>query len=564
MGRYLICMTTLPPSNPSHPYLKQWAKECSHLARDDLMSYLLATLQPVSYDSQSIRRESPAGSSTVSPKTLAEGEELEDTKLNVVEDKDNKKKEDQESVDCSLNAKSPKNDSLDPNSGVDIKPKSMIRSDDSTLLESGETAAIAQDTKAEIQLQGSDAYKEVEVKVTVVQSPVYSARLSAEPEDGDWNGKDRVKSKRAQHVSSPINVATLSLDPLPPTKSSPSATPPSSTNDSPAIDSTPDPHSLQLAPLPPLKNEDIHQLNEPLLRDTTAQSSGATKNLEPVSSQSLTCTEISVSRSDASTSTPETSFPIKRNSSSLVERSTSFDSVVSDVEFTHGFGIQETSVFAVEVQSGDKEAPRVELQHPKTIRNGMESKAAVGRSVTHTLPSPSKLKSAPHSAFKPVPVPTTIGQLASLLTGQVSLRQHSTSSSSFSNTIASQTPSESLLSMSDVSLKATGPVRSAPPSITTALGGCGLKPKVDSNPVFSQTVSSLNSLTKKSTDTIPLEEFADAFLRADGSHWCQRMLLLDHVEAVQNKMATWMTVMEKQIDGMCSFLFYFIITILEN
>ena len=468
-----------------------------------------------------------------------EREELEDAtnKLDLhVDDKSGEEKEERANQESVRRPKSSAGNSIDTTrtSDIGIKPSSEIGSGDNS---ANETTAIArlQKPEPEIPLQGTDAYKEVEVKVTVVQSQTYATGHSAEPADHDWNGGDQAKSK--QH-SPPVNVATLSLDPLPPSiDSSPVTTPPSSSVNPPSTDDTPDPSSLQLAPLPPLKTEDVRQptsTSKPVSQDA-AQSSGET--LDP-SSQSLT----------SSISNAETSSPVETNKRSAVEKSTSFDSVVSDIEFTEGFGIQETSVFAVDVQSGDREAPRVEFMHPKSIPSGLESNQGAGGTGTASgvpapLPNPSKLNSGPHSAFKPVAIPTTIGQLATLLTGQVSLMQPSTlSSSGFSNS------RESLPSTSD---RATAPVKS---NISTALGSCGLRPKVESNPVFSETVSSLSALTKQSMDTIPLEEFADAFLQADGSSWCQRMLLLDHVEAVQDKMAAWMTVMEKQIEGTDKFV----------
>ena len=495
------------------------------------MSYLLATLQPVSYDSQSSSRESPAAnvdSSTAPPK---EKEELKDASKLDLDDESGKEKEENANPESVHKPQSSAGDSVDPacSSDTDINHNSRIDSGDST----SETTAVArlQRPEVEVPLQGTDAYREVEVKVTVVQSAAYTARDSAQPKDSDWNGDDRVKSK--QH-SPPINVANLSLDPLPPSTDSPPVTPlPSSSSKPPSIDSTPDPSSLQLAPLPPLKNEGIHlptTTSKPVLQGTTQSSS---ESIDP-SSQSLASSTVS--------SHAETSSPVETNKNSVVEKSSTFDSVVSDIEFTEGFGIQETSVFAVDVQSSDRETPKVEFVHPKNIRSESESNQGVGGSASNfptSFPSPSKLNSGPHSAFKPVTIPTTISQLANLLTGQVSLMQPGTSNSQ-----------ESLPSTFD-----KPPAKS---NVSTALGSCGLRPKVESNPVFSETVSSLSALTKQSVDTIPLEEFADAFLQADGSNWCQRMLLLDHVEAVQDKMAAWMAVMEKQIegrDGFCSSLF---------
>ena len=50
-------------------------------------------------------------------------------------------------------------------------------------------------------------------------------------------------------------------------------------------------------------------------------------------------------------------------------------------------------------------------------------------------------------------------------------------------------------------------------------------------------------------ELVTLNEFADAFLKGDVTNWYQRMALLDHIEAVQKKMAAWMDEVEKQLDG---------------
>ena len=50
-------------------------------------------------------------------------------------------------------------------------------------------------------------------------------------------------------------------------------------------------------------------------------------------------------------------------------------------------------------------------------------------------------------------------------------------------------------------------------------------------------------------DTVTLGEFAEAFMHGDTTKWVNRMLLFDHVEAVQNKVTAWMELIEEQLEG---------------
>ena len=53
-------------SNPNHPYLKQWAKECSHHTKDSIMAYLVNQLLPVAY--QPVSDSAPQGGGESPPK----------------------------------------------------------------------------------------------------------------------------------------------------------------------------------------------------------------------------------------------------------------------------------------------------------------------------------------------------------------------------------------------------------------------------------------------------------------------------------------------------------------
>ena len=330
--------------------------------------------------------------------------------------------------------------------------------------------------------------------------------------------------KHPHSSSSPVDVTGLCLDPLPlDTNSSypPVSTPQPSPNDI-SLETTPDPKTLQLAPLPPLSSEELHQITNLVLKSTLAQSTPQTRtissdlsssadlSLSIPSSSSESLHPSLVSMSNSNTSIPDSEIPIPVASKEESTKSASFDSVISDSEFNGGFGIQETSVFALDEQP--------DIKHPKTIRT-----EPLGGSFSSRLPiNPGNLPSSQRSAFKPVPLPSS--QLASLLAGKA---------------------------LSSTSLQqGSKPLPSVPSNCDTALGSCGLKPKVDTNPVFSETVSSLSTLAMTSMDVVPLEAFVEAFLRTDGGNWCQRMLLLDHIEAVQDKIAAWMDSIQNQLQGM--------------
>ena len=49
--------------------------------------------------------------------------------------------------------------------------------------------------------------------------------------------------------------------------------------------------------------------------------------------------------------------------------------------------------------------------------------------------------------------------------------------------------------------------------------------------------------------TVPIATYADAFVRSDPDNWCARMMLVDHISHVQEKICKRMMVIEKEIEG---------------
>ena len=92
----------------------------------------------------------------------------------------------------------------------------------------------------------------------------------------------------------------------------------------------------------------------------------------------------------------------------------------------------------------------------------------------------------------------------------------------------------------------TEPAATLKPSRTTPLGSSG-------NPSGAQTSAGPQTTQGGSThpiaEMVTVNEFADAFLKGDVTNWYPRMALLDHIEAVQKKMAAWMDEVEQQLEG---------------
>ena len=55
--------------------------------------------------------------------------------------------------------------------------------------------------------------------------------------------------------------------------------------------------------------------------------------------------------------------------------------------------------------------------------------------------------------------------------------------------------------------------------------------------------------TQLGLEAITLGQFAEQFLREDNSNWFRRMKLLDHIEAVQDKVQGWLDLIEQSLEG---------------
>jgi len=384
--------------------------------------------------------------------------------------------------------------------------------------------------------------------------------ISREGTDSDTNAS-------VGKLSSPINVAALHLDPLPPDIKSRSVTPtpppPPSSSSFPsyssltttAESSSLDPKSLKLAPLPPLSVEDLHSVTGVILESPLQQS---TPTVIPGATPQTSVPMLTSSASLETVHKPSISFsenPIPEHEKPIPDPEDLFD---SNLEISEEFGVQEMSVFAVD---GDSHPIEIESKPPQ-IKQDLTTPLAVVSSGTMTttsvslIPGSSKLISSSRSAFKPVIIPVTSSTakspLTSLLASQqtTSSREGLTSSQSFS-----------------VSRSQTASFSVKPPTTftdsTTSLGSLGLHPKIERNPIFTPTLSSLSSVPS-TMDTVTLGEFAEAFMHGDMTNWVHRMLLYDHIEAVQNKVMAWMDLVEKQLEGGLCIAVHTMVVLLAN
>ena len=262
-------------SRINHPYLRQWAKECTHLENSDIISYLIAALVPISY--------------------------LPDRK--------------------------------------------------------GPTEQTSPQTT------NGDTSKEKEEEQT-----------NADRQGVKENGEDVDHTLMNHTQDGELNVASLHLDPLPQ-----SASPVHQTANGGAVEietNPPDPKTLKLAPLPPLRTESMQQLTTNILTQLVSARPDKTDGV--------------ASSAGDSSSVPAPSHTQAGNENGPVPKTEPHE-VINDE-----FGVQELSVFAV----------NPDAKPTTTVERTLTSTA-----VTHSplvSSSPSKLITSTRSAFTPVMAPSSL------------------------------------------------------------------------------------------------------------------------------------------------------------
>ncbi len=289
--------------------------------------------------------------------------------------------------------------------------------------------------------------------------------------------------------SPPIDVSSLQLDPLP--RSSPSPQLPPTPPENP-----PDPKSLQLAPLPPLTAED----RSPPAVSEQPRPSPSEKETKQV-------------EGDAGSNVKSPRHP-------------NAGAGVSLEVFNDEFGVQEMSVFAT---SENQRQVSTSQQHTTNVQNEQPLNPHVSSS-----PTAGRLISSSRSAFTPV---------------IVTLRD---TSSPISTSLSSETtPQNSTTSASrEGGNKSADSAAAAGSACAAAEQQKPIKCEYD-NAAIKKTLSCLPSTAKSKSgmDSVTLGEFSEAFMKGDTTNWFQRMLLLDHIEAVQDKIRNWMKMIDKQLDG---------------
>ena len=252
----------------------------------------------------------------------------------------------------------------------------------------------------------------------------------------------------------------------------------------------------------------------------------------------------------------------------------------TDPNITSEFGVQETTVFAVK----DGRHLIKQSQQPSTTLT--PDTQSTGH--TPTISTQKILQTGTQSAFKPIilsakqsvspgsstlytPKTPTSSQLTSLLTSPISTQPLVPTNTLFSHSSAVNTPSPSptqglgtgkhvsLASASSSNNDATNSSRSpsVPTSCVTQLSRLNLVPNVSGDAVYAETAASLSPAQLSPPPTpVLLKDFTEAFVHGDTTNWFKRMILLDHIENVQDGILGWIEQMEREADGKQYFIEY--------
>lgn len=249
----------------------------------------------------------------------------------------------------------------------------------------------------------------------------------------------------------------------------------------------------------------------------------------------------------------------------------------TDPNITSEFGVQETTVFAVK----DGRHLIKQPQQPSTaLASDTQSTGHTPNSSTQKI-----LQTGTQSAFKPVilsakqsvsPVSSTLytpktptsSQLTSLLTSPISTHPQPLGISTQStNTLFSHvntpspSPTQGLSTGKHVSLTSASSSsnndatnsshsHSVPTSCVTQLSRLNLVPNVGGDAVYAETAASLSPIQLSPPPTpVLLKDFTEAFVQGDTTNWFKRMILLDHIENVQDGILGWIEQMEREVDG---------------
>ena len=270
-----------------------------------------------------------------------------------------------------------------------------------------------------------------------------------------------------------------------------------------------------------------------------------------------------------------------------------FDSVGSELDFTSEFGVQELSVFAVKKSQQattdtitdthcttihSTSLPPLPLPEPSTQKTVQSSNQSAFKPVIVSAKQtvcPSALSS--NSPYRPKTPTCTSSQLTSLLTSPISTHSPSlatpaqqplSSTNTLSNlgsvvspalspvhgstpvSLASKSTESTVCSKQLPLASKSSATRDATLPCTTQLSRLNLVPNISGDSIYAETASSLPA-TQISPPPTPvlLKDFTEAFVHGDTTNWFQRMLLLDHIENVQDGILRCIEEMEREVDG---------------
>lgn len=545
-------------SNPNHPYLKQWAKECSHFDKDAILSYLINQLLPVSYQPVDHPQEAPPTEVVPGAQSSAELQcvKMEDVGMDTCKDKPEGGAKVEKIADSAISEQS------------GLTAIELIKIEDAGELLKGELktgVAGTSEQRSNDQMVGSkdwteggkDRSKGGKVQTEVGKNQMVGGKDQMEVgkdlveggkdqmtggkdqteggkdqmeggKDRTQGGKDQVEGgkdrteggkeveesgggRRKLRSSTEIQKNAVYYGPkrnrklkqLSAAGASPTARgSPSTAGGSPSTaggsgeETSASSASGQKTSVSGAGGEQ-NQTTPPASQAISPHSSSSV----PVSLDTEQPVPIIVSSSHSHTAPSQIPVSHSHTTPAVAATSTPGTSATSQEDMMelvticdNEFGIPEIPVFA---SSATGFVPQSNLPVPLSVITSSGSPAVPS-------PSPKGFCPSPQSAFRPV------------------------------------TPSKP--SLQNTPQKSGGPLPPPPPPPPP--------PAAAAQPCTSSSLESEEPAQGNlGMEAVTLGEFAEAFLQADTTNWFKRMKLLDHIETVQDNVQAWLEVIERKLDG---------------
>ena len=278
--------------------------------------------------------------------------------------------------------------------------------------------------------------------------------------------------------------------------------------------------------LEPLHHKASPDSSDPLPSSTALQANSRSDRKDCSKVEDSSRHDADVTMTDLS-EVPGSSLSVKEEVGSRDASMTlSLESSLSEMEFPDDIGVQEMSVFAV----GDAEKATVvtEGQQHATAGNNELPVSADTLQINNGSNTPVGLKTAPSDSVHATnALENTTGTDNSTIIDIPTETDSHQEASTTTPTVSTTAVDASQL------VKSPEPKAVAPATCTT-------------------TCSAVNNTPEKKSwmsECVSLGRFAEAFMKGDSTNWYQRMLLLDHVETVQDKVVEWLDQVEKELKG---------------